>query len=83
MTPYSDFFCYVVAFKTPGADFDGNRGALDFGLDFVQIRLPGAAGTVLGVAHFVAGNGVFATYIAGAGHNKPSFRRNCFTDTSE
>jgi hypothetical protein len=71
-----DFFRDIAAFETPGADLNGEGGALDFRLDLMQIWFPGAAGTVFGVAHLVAGNGVFSTNIAGAGHNRPSFRRN-------
>jgi hypothetical protein len=71
-----DFFRDVTAFEAPGADLNGKGGALDFRLDLMQIRFPGAAGTVLGVAYLVAGNSVFSTNIADAGHNRPSFRRN-------
>jgi hypothetical protein len=67
-----DLFGDKIAFKTAGAYLEGNGGPLDFGLDLFQIRLPGTAGMILGMAHRIAGDGVFSAYIAGPGHNKPS-----------
>jgi hypothetical protein len=69
-----DLFGDKVAFEAAGADLQGYRGALYFGLYLEQIRLPGAAGMILGVTHLIAGDGVFSTNIADTGHNKPSLR---------
>jgi hypothetical protein len=68
-----DLFSDKIAFKAPGADLKGDGGPLNFGLDLFQIRLPGAAGMIFSVAHRIAGDRVFSAYIAGPGHNKPSF----------
>jgi hypothetical protein len=60
----SDFFCYKIAFQAAGADFKGNRGSPDFSLYLDEVRFPGAAAVVLGMAYRVSANRVFAANIA-------------------
>jgi hypothetical protein len=60
----SDFFCYKIAFQATGADLKGNRGSLDFSLYLDEVRFPGAAAAVLGMAYRVSANRMFAANIA-------------------
>jgi hypothetical protein len=60
----SDFFCYKIAFQAAGADFKGNRGSPDFSLYLDEIRFPGAAAAVFGMAYRVSANRMFTANIA-------------------
>jgi hypothetical protein len=60
-----NFFGDKVAFEASGADLKGKSSALYLGLDLNQVRFPGTAGMVLGMAHRIAGYGVFSANIAG------------------
>jgi hypothetical protein len=53
-----------IALETPSADFQGNGSSFNFSLHLYQIRPPSTAGTIFGVTHFIAGNGMFSTNIA-------------------
>jgi hypothetical protein len=59
------FLSDKIAFQAPGADLKGDGGAVDQGLYLLQIRLPGTAEMILGMAHRITGDGVFSADIAG------------------
>jgi hypothetical protein len=54
-----------IAPQAAGTDLQGKGGSLYFGLYLFQIRFPSAAGTIFGMAHRVAGDGVLSADIAG------------------
>jgi hypothetical protein len=47
-----------------GAHLDASHGAVIDGFDLLQVRMPGPAGFVVGVANVVAETGAFAAYLA-------------------
>jgi len=55
----------IIALETPGANFQGNSGSVQFSLHLLQIWFPGPPGMILRMANLVAGNGVFSANIAG------------------
>jgi len=58
------FLGYIIALEAAGADLECEGGTAEFGLNFNQIRFPGAPGMVLGMADFIAGYCVFSADIA-------------------
>jgi hypothetical protein len=61
-------FGYVAGTDTAGADLDASHGTVGDGLDFLQVRIPGSAGLVVGVAHVITETGAFSTDRANFGH---------------
>jgi hypothetical protein len=59
-----DFPGNLVALEAAGADLKGYRGAVELGFYLLEVRFPGAAGVVVGVAYLVPGDGVFSADIA-------------------
>ena len=58
------FFGNETTFQAPGADFHGFCCALNLGLYFNQIGLPGAPGMIIGMAYLVTAYCVFSAYCA-------------------
>jgi hypothetical protein len=63
--PALHLFGNQIAPQAAGAKLEGNRGSPNFGFYFDQIRLPCAAGMILGVTYLVAGYRMFSADIAG------------------
>ena len=58
------FFCDVITLQAAGTYLQCNGSTAKFGLYFNQIRFPGSAGMVLGMANLIASDGVFPANIA-------------------
>jgi hypothetical protein len=57
---------------TAGADLDGLDGAVSDSLDFLEIREPGSAGFIVGVAHIIPEARTFTADLAYFGHENLS-----------
>jgi hypothetical protein len=63
-----DFFGDKVAFKAAGAQFYRKSSAFNLGFYLYQIGFPCPPGAVLGVAHLIAGHGMFSAQITSPRH---------------
>ena len=59
---------HVTGSDAARAHLDAPNGSVAYGLDLLQVRIPGSAGLVVGVADVVAEAGAFAAYFTNLGH---------------
>ena len=71
----SDLFGYVAGLEAAGAHFDVHGCSTEFGLDFDDIRLPHAAGMIVGLADLVSAHGSLTANFASPRHINLPFRK--------